>query len=194
MAAEATEGEGMQERRARMMIMKIRKTVMISRRVKRAVYLDVISAISKVDVLTGSGWEYRSCLRPRANMELFSVLCLSVGSCAGKQGHGCCCPRSICASCVVHRSHQIMANKIVHDEQQLARDLKQQQQLLRAGLKTSKLSHSESIRYPDGCTCACPSSGCDEEKGQGPVCTCPTDAKMPSLPDAVSGHLRYTHS
>ena len=78
-----------------------------------------------------------------------------------------------------------MTNKIVHDEQQLARDLKQQQLLLKAGLKTSKLSHSDTIRYPDGCSCSCPSSGCDEEKGEGPVCKCPTDAKMPSLPDPV---------
>ena len=63
-----------------------------------------------------------------------------------------------------------LSSRIVQDEKQLSRDVSRQEQFLRS----MKAQNKESMltNYADGCSCACPASGCDEEKHQGPVCPC----------------------
>ena len=68
---------------------------------------------------------------------------------------------------------RLMRQRILGDRLRLAMDQSRYSQMLRA----QKLA-----TYGDGCKCECPSSGCDEEKHQGPVCSCPGEKAggMPS--------------
>jgi hypothetical protein len=81
-------------------------------------------------------------------------------------------------SCAVRA--QEMDQKVMQDEKRLNADLKQQQMMLRA--EATKTQVLEARKYPDGCVCECKASGCDEENHEGPVCKCPTDGKVTSLP------------
>ena len=69
-----------------------------------------------------------------------------------------------------------MAEKVMQDERQLQRDVRRQQQLLKGEGAGKQML--EMRKYPDGCKCECPASGCDEENHEGPVCHCPKEAHL----------------
>ena len=85
-------------------------------------------------------------------------------------------PRAAVLSATDRCRKQVMAEKVMQDERQLQRDVSRQQHLLKSeGAGTQML---EMRKYPDGCSCECPASGCDEENHQGPVCKCPKEAHL----------------
>jgi len=81
------------------------------------------------------------------------------------------------------RINQVLAHKVAQDEKSLQSDVMKQQQMLKMeGATTQNLEMRE---YPDGCKCECAASGCDAEKGEGPVCSCPKEAQT-SLPPPMA--------
>jgi len=80
--------------------------------------------------------------------------------------------------------NQMLARKVAQDERRLQSDVMKQQQMLKMeGAATQSL---EARKYPDGCVCECPATGCDEENHEGPVCHCPTDGSTTSLPGPMA--------
>jgi hypothetical protein len=75
----------------------------------------------------------------------------------------------------------MMAQKVQRDEKVLQADVGKQQSMLKSEQVMAHTSMLEKRAYPDGCVCECKASGCDEENHEGPVCTCPNEAKT-SLP------------